>query len=286
MRFDFPASVETIEAVPEAFRALYAEQDGMFVLNQDLAAKLTDLPPGLKSALEKERENVKAAKRQASELEAKVTELQSLVEGIGGEKGLDFLKSLAEKAKQDKAVEAFGNGDFEGAKRLLIAETEDHWKRKLEVVQQQIAGLEKERDNAKSALRDKMIEIEIRRACTEAAVKDGHEDIVIPYITAHHKLDYQDDKVVVLGPDDRPDVGPSGKDRTVVDLLTALRDQKTLDIFKPNTGPGAPGSAAKGRASEVNPWKRETFNLTDQARILKADAEKAKRMQVEAAGTR
>lgn len=60
--FDFPASVASADAVPETYRALYAEKNGAYQLDETLAKKLD--VSGLVSALDKERKTAKEHERQ------------------------------------------------------------------------------------------------------------------------------------------------------------------------------------------------------------------------------
>lgn len=82
-----PLTVEKLDAVPEAQRSLYVEKDGKFHLDVDGLEDTT----GLKTALQKERDAAKEAKRLAKEIEerysgidpAKVREMMSKLENDG-----------------------------------------------------------------------------------------------------------------------------------------------------------------------------------------------------------
>ncbi len=62
--------------------------------------------------------------------------------------------------------------------------------------------------------------------------------------------------------------------------LTAAIEAERDKIFK-EMGRRAPGDD-KTDKNEVNPWKKETFNLTLQGQIVKSDPEKAARLKAEA----
>ena len=53
-------------------------------------------------------------------------------------------------------------------------------------------------------------------------------------------------------------------------------------ILNGNSGGGAPGPGGAGRSGEVNPFKAETLNRTEQAALFRTDPEKARRLQREA----
>lgn len=76
-------------------------------------------------------------------------------------------------------------------------------------------------------------------------------------------------------------------EETTINNLTALENiwqqsiQKAVeDKFKDNgrvPNPGSPGGTA-----QTNPWKKESFNLTEQGRILRENPELAKQMMAQA----
>lgn len=81
-------AVEDINEVDEPLRGNYVERDGRYVLDVEGVVS-EDEVSGLKSALEKERENAKTAKTEAAKqrdkLEALRTERDKLLDGAGGD---------------------------------------------------------------------------------------------------------------------------------------------------------------------------------------------------------
>src|SRR5574340_458446 len=82
------SSQEELSQIPETYRDLYIEKDGKFYLDVE---NIDDMPQvgGLKSALQKERDNRATAIREQKELLKKF-------EGIDPEKAKDALKKLHE----------------------------------------------------------------------------------------------------------------------------------------------------------------------------------------------
>jgi len=57
-------------------------------------------------------------------------------------------------------------------------------------------------------------------------------------------------------------------------------------LFEESRGAGAGGSSGGGSTQGgANPWKKESLNLTEQARIMKADPTGARRMAAQAGVT-
>jgi hypothetical protein len=69
-------------------------------------------------------------------------------------------------------------------------------------------------------------------------------------------------------------------EKIYTETVKAQVDAEVEKRFKEN-GRGKPGDDKPDR-NEVNPWKKETFNLTLQGQIVKSDPEKAARLKAEA----
>jgi hypothetical protein len=80
--FDFPPSIASVDAVPEPYRALYAEKDGAYQLDEALAKKLD--VSGLTSALDKERKTVRDHERQLKAWTALGGSPQEVAQRLGG----------------------------------------------------------------------------------------------------------------------------------------------------------------------------------------------------------
>jgi hypothetical protein len=78
------------------------------------------------------------------------------------------------------------------------------------------------------------------------------------------------------------DGNPVGVD----DIVKPLKES-TPHLFKSNDGQGGynPAAGGSGSAGGSNPWKKETYNLTEQGRILKSDPIQAKQLAAAAGVT-
>lgn len=76
--------------------------------------------------------------------------------------------------------------------------------------------------------------------------------------------------------------GAAGQPLTPSEFIKDLAS-KAEHLFDANAGGGAIGGAGSGGSgSGVNPWKKETYNLTEQALLIKKDPAKAKEMAAKA----
>lgn len=72
--------------------------------------------------------------------------------------------------------------------------------------------------------------------------------------------------------------------RTVKDALNAFlqTDEGKFFLLNNNSGGGAPGGKNAGGSSTANPWKKETFNLSEQSKLTRDNPELAARLRSEA----
>lgn len=101
--FDFPPSVTSADTVPEPYRALYAEKDGAFLLDDTLAKKLD--VSGLVSALDKERKTAKDSERQLRAWTALGASPDEVAQRLGGAGDPRLAAKDAELAKMRGTLE-------------------------------------------------------------------------------------------------------------------------------------------------------------------------------------
>lgn len=146
--FDFPASVASLDAVPEPYRALYGEADGAYRLEEALARKLD--VSGLVSALDKERKTARENERLLKAWTALGASPDEVAQRLGGSGAADSgLKSqLAAKdaeltrlrgALERQLVDAAASAEVtaqRGAAALLLP----HLRASLAVVEDEAGG--------------------------------------------------------------------------------------------------------------------------------------------------
>jgi hypothetical protein len=249
------------EEIPAEHLPLYAEREDGWVLDVEGAVDKSKLDEfrSTNVALLKERD-----------------ELKQRFEGIdtGQVKALAEEKRRLEEAAQLKAGEV--EKVVEGRVKSVKGELE-----------KQISALTAERD----ALTARLTSIQIDQGVLTVATRRGLRPTAIPDITARARSIFRLANGVPTA------FEPDGKTlRYGKDGLTPMTLEEWVDaqvseaphLFESNAGGGAAGNSSGGGAgarangSLRNPFRRETWNLTEQMKLLKSDPGLAARLKAAA----
>jgi len=251
-----PAVIEALDNVDASHHDLYTETEGgRFVLDidGDIAGHPSVAP--LENAYRKEQDK---RKRQGRELDA-LKEKLSADAATGG--GVDDGPDGADGADGDSA-------------KPLAATT----RRRLEAAHRQdLEAATSQGERYRTALEATLVEAALTNALVEA-------NIAAPFMKAakamhRASLTVVEESgafnVVAAGPGDNPDRSLS-PDRFIA--VWANSEEGRAFIAAPrNSGGAANGSGAAG-SRVPNPWRDESFNRTEQARIARDDPALAKRL--------
>jgi len=125
--------------------------------------------------------------------------------------------------------------------------------------------LAQQREAEAAQYRQRYEQATVRAALTAAANASADPGLVAQLLSGRAQVDDQG-RVTVDG---------QPAEKAVAQLL---KDKPFL--ARPMTGGGSPAAGAS--AGGVNPWKKESLNLTEQARLLRADPATAARLKAEA----
>lgn len=241
------AKVDKIDDVEEGYRPLYEEKDGAWVLKPIDGMKPLDEFNVVHRALGKERDEHRVTKDSLANAnktitghETSIADLTATLEG----KGVKIDEKLIDQRVQQRVAP-------------LQRELEDT-KSKLTAANQDIEGF-KARDTKST------IERAIQKAAGGAHVRDTAIDDAV--LLGQNIFEVVDGKVVskadVQGV--TPGVGPDV-------WLSGLRNNK-VHWFKESSGGGAGGGGGGG--GTANPWTKANWNLTEQGKLVRENAEKA-----------
>lgn len=152
-----------------------------------------------------------------------------------------------------------------------------------EKVQAALAPVVAERD----ALHGRLSAIQIDQAVVQAATQRGLRPTAIPDLTARARLTFKlVDGVPQAFDGERVRAGKDGvTPMTLAEWVEALGSDAP-HLFEANAGSGAAGSgsggAAVGNRSGKNPFRKETWNLTEQMKVEKSDPTLAARLKASA----
>ncbi len=248
--------------IPADIRKFYtAAADGSFVLQVEgvvPVAKLNEF-----------RENNRAMK-------AELDTLKATFEGVdAGE--YKKLKTRAELIEDGKAIAA-DKVEAKIAERLAAVKTEHD---------KAVAELTKKLTEATETVARHEIDGALRKAGAELGLLDTAVDDLILRGRSVFKL--VDGKVVGYGPDGKELFSPKDGSPLAVKDWTENLSKTAPHLFKPSSGSGAGGSGsgsggAGGGGTGKNPWKKETYNLTEQMAITRTNPTLAARLKAEAGG--
>lgn len=237
--------------IPADVVAFYVEREGAFVLDAEGMVE--------KTKLEEFRNNNITLKQKLDEAAGKLAKFDG-IDPEAARKVADEKKALEEQLK---------SGQGKDIDTVLTA--------RLKPLQDSINSLTQERDAANKALREK----EMNQAVISAATKRGlrssaHEDILF---RASRSIKFENGVPKVV---DGAGNVRYGSDAVTPMTLDAWVEGQLTDaphLFESNAGGGAHGNGSGGAVNgSKNPWKRDTFNLTEQGRILKSDPVRAKQL--------
>jgi hypothetical protein len=249
------------EEVPAELQALYVEREGEFALDVD-------------GVVDKGKHDEFRSANIA--LKKELEDQRKRFEGIDP----DEVRKLAEEKRQLEETQQLKLGEVEKVleNRLKTAKTE--WDK-------QFSAVNAERD----ALNVRLTAIQIDQGVTTVATKKGLRPTAIPDITARARIVFRlvngvptafesDGKNVRVGRD--------GMTPMTLEEWVDTQVAEAPHLFESNAGGGAAGEASGGgraaaNRSVKNPFRRDTWNLTEQMKLQKSDPQLAARLKAAAA---
>ena len=239
---------KTREEIPAELQPHYVEQSGEWVLDHDGKAKLEEF-----------RANNIALSNQLKRFD-----------GIDP----DAVRQLADDKRKLEEAQQLKAGEVE---KVLATRL----KAELDKVHAPVVA---ERDS----LLNQLTTIQIDQAALNEATKRGLRPTAIPDVTARARTSF---KLVAGVPQvfNGDSIRP-GKDGVSPMTLAEWVDALVSDaphLFEANAGSGAAGSGSGGagasaRANAKNPFRKETWNLTEQMKLQKSDPALAARLKASA----
>ncbi|MCQ9618388.1 hypothetical protein L1889_18280 [Paenalcaligenes niemegkensis] len=191
-------TVDSLESLDEDVRDLYVEENGKFRLNIDGYED----PTGLKTALQKERDASKEAKRKLGEAD----DFKAQFEGLD----IDALKALAAKASTDEETRLLAEGKLDE----VVTKRTERLRTDLERQVADANGRAEKAETFANRFRDKVLSDSIRAAAAKAgALSEAAEDIILRAKGAF-KLDENGEPVaydgeeVIYGKDGKTPLSP------------------------------------------------------------------------------
>jgi hypothetical protein len=253
LKYKFKAKDE----IPAEQQALYVERDGAWTLDVDGAVD--------KSKLDEFRSNNIALSNQLAEQKKRF-------EGIDPEQ----VRKLAEEKQRLEEAQQIKTGEVDKVVENRLKTAKAEWDK-------QFAAATSERDS----LNARLTAIQIDQGVITVATKRGLRPTAIPDITARARTVFRlvDGTPRAYEPDGQ--TVRVGKDGITPMTLDEWVEQQVADaphLFESNAGGGAAGngSGGVGNRSAKNPFRKETWNLTEQMKLQKTDPQLAARLKAAA----
>ena len=249
--------VKSKDEIPAELQALYVERDGGWLLDAEGAVE--------KTKLEEFRNNNVALLKQLDDFKARY-------EGIDP---ASVKNLLAEKAKLEEAQQLKA-GEVEKVVENRVKGLKADWDK-------QVAALTSERET----LNSRLTAIQIDHGVITAATKRGLRPTAITDITARSRNVFKLVNGVPCGFDADGQTVRYGKDGITPMTLDEWVDAQVSEaphLFEINAGGGAAGngSGGAGNLSVKNPFRKESWNLTEQMKLQKSDPNLAARLKAAA----
>ncbi len=260
LRYKFKSKDE----VPAEQQGLYVERDGAWVLD-------------VEGAVEKAAHDEFRATNVA--LRKELEEQKKRFEGIDP----DEVRKLAEEKQKLEETQQLKLGEVEKVLENRLKNAKSEWDK-------QLGAVTSERD----ALNVRLTAIQIDQGVITVATKKGLRPTAIPDITARARTVFRlangvptafesDGKSVRFGMD--------GMTPMTLEEWVDLQVSEAPHLFEANAGGGAASDGSGGAAggapgranrSVKNPFRKETWNLTEQMKLMKTDPQLAARLKAAA----
>ena len=242
MDFDFPATVDAIDTVPEGFRGLYKETDGKFALDTSFIEKSEPFKT-VKGALSKANKESEATRRQVKAWEAlgkTAEEIQALLD--------------AQATEEQKKAEKAGEWD------KLKGQMNEKHQTELKSKDEQIGKL-------RSTLEKHMID---SVATAEIAAAKGVPTLLLPHVQRMTKV-VEDEAgnytVQVVNAKGEPRVDAKGEPLTIKDLVEEMKQAE--DFGRAFEGSGTKGSGMQPGNDRARGSKLSSTDKMDPIERLK-----------------
>jgi len=299
------AVIDTLDGLDETMTSFYKKQDnGKYALSVDGVENLAEMN-GLVSTMKKEREARRASEERLKALEEQYKGVD--LDQIGSLSGMtkEEAKALKDELKEFKAAQEKQKKqklkkeeqwekleeELRGQQTELIQKTEEKYLSQIESLKTQMSEIDQKKEQ-EIAKRQQSLEKHLKREgiISSLAKAEGNVTILEPHISPQVQVLEENGEFVNRVVDTKGNVRYSntGEAMSIDDLVTELSQKPEFQgegIFKKTRKPGGSGSGGNQDgldSGEKNPWKKDTWNLTQQALLIRKDPTEAARLKTAA----
>ena len=248
-----PLITDSLDSLDEGVRNLYVEEDGKFRLDIDGYED----PTGLKTALQKEREAARDAKRRAQEAE----QFKSQFEGLD----VEAVRQLLSKASEDEETRLIAEGKLDEVVTKRTERLRGDYDKQLQVERERAERAE----TFANRFKDKVLSDSIREAALKAgALAEASEDIILR-ARSTFQLN-EDGEPVAIDKDGEVIYGKDGKTP-----LSPLEWAESLREAAPHLWPRPQGAGPTGDKGAKGGKKRSEMSPEEMAAFIKEHGREA-----------
>jgi hypothetical protein len=255
LKFTLPSKSE----IPAELQSHYVEREGSFVLDVDGAVE--------KSRLDELRNSNAALTREREEFKKRF-------EGIDP----DEVRKLTEEKRKLEEAQQLKAGELEKVLEARVKSVRTD-------LEKQVRSLAEERDS----LNSRLTTIQIDQGILAAATKRGLRPTALPDITARARTIFRLVNGVPTAFESDGQTVRAGKDRVSPMTLEEWIETQVSEaphLFEPSSGGGAAvahvGTPAGRGNPAKNPFRKDSWNLTEQMRLQRQDPNLAARLRASA----
>lgn len=253
-------SYDSIDSVPENFRSLYTEQDGKAVLSKVVGLKTQDDINRLQGALEKERNDHRQVKsmlgklgdRSIDDVLADLDRLPALEAAAKGADNID--EQIAGRLQQETAPLNRKLNEYEGKIEELSTSLQEYKTREIHRDINDVVG---------------------KFATKSKAIPEAIEDIQFMARSIFEKNENGD----VVAKAGIPGVTPG-----ITPEVWLVELQQNKPYLWPQSNLPQMGKSGKVVGGN-NPWSKDSWNMTEQGKILRENRQKAEQLAAQAGTT-
>lgn len=199
----------------------------------------------LKSEIVGLKSNNQALKDEKKRAQDRIREYSDILQGLGGEEGINQLQALKQKIEQDEELRLFTSGDREKYNdRILNRAKQDH-ANQIKIVQEERDKWKTQAESFVKRYQQREMEKSIVDGCADAGVNPRYYRAMTAQVRDDILYDEETDRVLVKDTDGGLRYGKDGQPMQVGELIETLREDQP-ELFLQSTGGGAVGSVTGG----------------------------------------
>lgn len=196
--------------------------------------------------LKQNRDQILAEKKQLSE---QLQQMQQYFEQLGGKEGIQKLLEMRQRLEKDEMGKLLADGKYDEWFEKRTQSMKSDYEKRIEALNAQLEESNKKAQEAMQRWTDKVLETEVRAACSKAGVIDSAVEDALYRARNMFKYDEERGQMVILDENGSAVLGKDGKSPKSISEWLEEQKQSARHWWPPSQGAGANGALGGGQAS-------------------------------------